>query len=102
MKYDALKEKLDNPPWSDCSCHLTMGEAAQAITDLEAEIARLRDVLENIMVGGNHLALLIGANHPPYTAESEDALRHYGAGDTYEIWCCWRSIMQARQALEGE
>lgn len=65
-----------------------------------AKVDALRRALDSVLVGGNHLALLIGAAHPPYTATCEDALRHYGAGDTYEIWCCWRAIMHARDACK--
>lgn len=69
------------------------------ITALEAMCETLAGALELVMVGGNHLALLIGVDHPPRTASHEDALAHYGAGDAYEIWCCWRTIMDASQAL---
>ena len=68
------------------------------LSALEA-VPVMKEALEDIMVGGNHLALLIGADHPPYTSDPQEALEHYGAGDTYEVWCCWRSIMLARQAL---
>lgn len=59
----------------------------------------LRNAIVAVLTGGNHLALLIGADHPPYEADPETALQHYGAGDTYEVWCCWRTIMQLRDAL---
>jgi hypothetical protein len=71
-------------------------QPAEANARLIAAAPELLAALEGIMVGGNHLALLIGADHPPYTAEPLAALEHYGAGDTYEVWCCWRAIMQAR------
>ena len=58
------------------------------IAERDAEIARIR-------IGGNHLGLLIGADHPPHTASCDDALEHYGAGEKYEIWCCWKAIMEA-------
>jgi len=54
----------------------------------------LADAIDKALVGGNHLALLIGADHPPHTASSDDALEHYGAGDIYDIWCAWRSLMR--------
>lgn len=60
----------------------------------------LRAALDKVMIGGNHVALLIGAFHPPYTASHDEALKHYGAGDQYEAWCCWRTIMEARDVLE--
>lgn len=70
------------------------------------DVARLRklgdgmaEALAGVMLSGNHLALLIGADHPSYSARPSDALEHYGAGDQYEIWCAWRAIMHARTAL---
>lgn len=84
----------------------TLRQAATRITALEAREAELVEALDSVMVGGNHLALLIGTDHPPFTTEPFAALEHYGASDTYEIWCCWRSIMLARATLakhrEGE
>ena len=43
-----LVERLENPGWSNCNCHLTMEEAATRITALEAEKAELVGVLERI------------------------------------------------------
>lgn len=82
--------------WADCE------EAAAEIERLRAENAALREALDGVMIGGNHVALLIGADHPPHTASHDDALTHYGAGRQYEAWCCWRSIMHARAALEDK
>jgi hypothetical protein len=73
---------------------------ARRIAELHERIEQLEAAFDGVLIGGNHLALLIGAGHPPYTATPGYALEHYGSGDTYEIWCCWRSIMQARQALQ--
>lgn len=61
----------------------------------------LEAAIRSIMIGGNHVALLIGTDHPDYTETHDAALAHYGAGDQYEAWCCWRSIMCARDALES-
>lgn len=68
---------------------------------LRAEVARLREALRSVLIGGNHLATIIG-DHPPHTASHDEALEHYGAGDAYEAWCCWRAIMNARSALSQE
>jgi len=60
----------------------------------------MREALEKVMVGGNHLGLIIGVDHPPYTASHEEARTHYAdAIWTYEAWCCWKTIMEARPAL---
>lgn len=75
----------------------------QLLTDennkLRAENEKLRAALESIMVGGNSLAQIIGADHPPHGTPYNEALAHYGSGVKYEAWCCWNSIMQARAAL---
>lgn len=63
------------------------------------EIEKLRAALQSVMVGGNHLACVIGPNHLLHTASYEDALKHYGPGDIYDVWCCWKNIMEARAAL---
>lgn len=67
-----------------------------------AEIARLRAALESVMIGGNSLAIVIGADHPPHGTPHSEALAHYGSGVKYEAWCCWNAIMLARAALGGE
>lgn len=69
--------------------------------ELEAadEIEKLRAALQSVMVGGNHLACVIGPNHLLHSASYEDALKHYGPGDIYDVWCCWKNIMEARAAL---
>jgi hypothetical protein len=63
--------------------------------------AKLEAAIRAIMVGGNHLVGLIGADHPSYRASYAEALRHYGQDrqGEYDAWCCWRSIMQAREFL---
>ena len=79
---------------------------AKEATDLEAaqaRIAELEGALERVMVGGNHLALIIGADHPPFDAGVIWAMNVYGAStDKYNAWCCWSEIMKARAALEGK
>ena len=62
-------------------------------------VPEMMEALESVLIGGNHLGLVIGADHPPHTATHEDAQRHYGAGDKYEVWCCWQAIMNARADL---
>lgn len=61
--------------------------------------------LQRVLVGGNHLALLIGADHPPHTANHETARAHYHihrkGQDAYEAWCCWKTIMELRDAIEA-
>jgi hypothetical protein len=67
---------------------------------LKNENAQLKAALQSVMIGGNHLASIIGPDaHLPHTALYADALEHYGAGAKYDAWCCWKSIMDARDAV---
>ena len=75
-------------------------EYRKKIAEQAAEIERLRAALEDVMIGGNSLAQIIGADHPPHGTPYSEALAHYGGGVKYEAWCCWNTIMQARAALE--
>lgn len=68
--------------------------------ELKNENAQLKAALQSVMIGGNHLASILGPDdHLEHTASYENALKHYGAGDKYEVWCCWKSIMDARDAV---
>jgi len=109
-RYKSTDEYVNAPKWAAVSEHRngSLWESfhrgwAVAERFHVAEIERLQKALESVLVGGNHLALLIGTNHPPYTASHDEALRHYKLEpdhDTYEAWCCWRAIMQARDVLK--
>lgn len=65
--------------------------------------------LQRVLIGGNHLALLIGADHPLHTVDHQTALTHYHSGrgragrgqDAYEAWCCWKTIMELRDAIDA-
>lgn len=77
--------------------------AANQALENGAAAALLRCLLKDILIGGNHLALLIGHDHPPHTATDDEANEHYCCilrqPDLYDIWLCWRSIMRARDIL---
>ncbi len=57
------------------------------------------EALRHVLIGGNHVALLIGSDHPPYAATHDEAREHYEMQEQYEAWCCWRTVMYARDAL---
>ena len=71
-----------------------MKEAADRIEQLEA-------ALQRVMIGGNHLATIIGTTHPQAGTHHAGALEFYGPGQQYDAWCCWNAIMAARAALEA-
>lgn len=63
-------------------------------------LAEVVEAAEKVLIGGNHLACLIG-NHPPYGTAPEIVRKHYlpHHQDMYEAWCCWNEIMLFREAL---
>jgi hypothetical protein len=65
-----------------------------------ARIEQLEAALQKVMIGGNHLATIIGATHPQAGTHPAGALEFYGPGHQYDAWCCWNAIMVARAALE--
>ena len=66
----------------------------------EAKLAKAVEALEGCMIGGNHLVTWLPENHLPADTDPLAALVRHGAGVSHDIWCCWRSIMQARATLE--
>ncbi len=68
---------------------------------LRLKLEELEKGLRSVMIGGNHLGLVIGADHPPYTASFDAARAHYGPGDKYEVWNCWRNMMLVRDQLDA-
>lgn len=87
-----ISDRLVDRPLSD-----------RLVDRLRGRISDLESALHLVLVGGNHCALLIGAAHPPADASHETARRHYaGRQDAYEAWCCWQTIMMARDVLGNE
>ena len=80
---------------ADAAIALVSGEQADRIEQLEG-------ALREVMVGGNHLATIIGATHPQAGTHHAAALEFYGPGHQYDAWCCWNAIMAARAALGEE
>lgn len=98
---DELRGWKEVPGMSDDAIRklFLMDEAAD-------RLERYQTALKSMLIGGNHLAnVLIGRLGPgfakefPPTREPDEALRLMGAGDDYEVWCCWRAIMLARNGL---
>lgn len=79
-------------------------EAADRIESLEAELEKAREALEEIGIGGNHLAhQLVTRVGPGFSEEylpeddPEIVLRRLGATVEYDMWCAWAAIMRARR-----
>jgi hypothetical protein len=100
---DDLVKKLravDHLSVEDCFLQSPLyGDAADRIEALEAKLAKTEKALEGCMIGGNHLVTWLPENHLPADTDPLAALVRHGAGVSHDIWCCWRSIMQARAAL---
>ena len=69
--------------------------------DAADRIEQLEAALQKVMIGGNHLATIIGATHPQAGTHPAGALEFYGPGHQDDAWCCWNAIMEARAALEA-
>ena len=76
-------------------------ELLPIVKEQAARIAQLEAALQKVMIGGNHLATIIGATHPQAGTHPAGALKFYGPGHQYDAWCCWNAIMVARAALEA-
>jgi hypothetical protein len=81
----------------------------ELVSEAADTIARQRVALEIMMIGGNHLASHRTDRWIDYPLDGltraeqcEHALRRLGATPEYDMWCCWSSIMQARDLLTGE
>ena len=72
------------------------------IAELEAKLAKAREGLEGVFIGGNHLALIIGVDHPTYTTDHFEALEFYGEDrlTEYNAWSAWAAIMRVRLTLK--
>lgn len=67
---------------------------------LRADNERLRAACERMMIGGNHIATYKTERWPHYGSDCWVALERLGAGQEYDMWCCWNAIMCARDTLE--
>lgn len=59
---------------------------------LRDQIQQLRDAIELMLIGGNHLALYHNELWPTYNTCHSIALKRLGAGLQYDMWCCWNAI----------
>jgi len=73
---------------------------AEFIAEQAATIKALLEALDGVMIGGNHLAGLLPMDNVSYESDPATALEQMGSGMDYEVWCCWRSIMRARDAVD--
>ena len=71
---------------------------------LQAENARLREVLRPFIYTGNiEQGYRIGQNPPPPTASEEDAFVHYGGNEFhFRQWLQWRAVKIGRELLGEE
>jgi len=74
---------------------------------LEARLAMAVEALENIFIGGNHLAssliYLLGADDdtfPPYGTDPKDAMEVIEDPIKYDLWMCWMTMMRERDKLD--
>lgn len=74
--------------------------AAALIRELSEVRQKLANSLFRLSVAGNHVALVIGADHPPYTESENVAGEHYGSDmDKLNSWICWSIIMDETRTV---
>jgi hypothetical protein len=98
--YDECSAVMNDAATAIEGLSANMAYAARLLGEQTAKIERLEAALREVMVGGNHLAIIIGATHPQAGTHHAGALEFYGPGQQYDAWCCWNAIMAARTALE--
>lgn len=80
----------------------TDADVDDIIAEKDARIAALEAALRRCMIGGNHLPMIFGVDHPHAGVDHEVACAFFGYGHAYEAWCCWNAIMQAGDVLDGD
>lgn len=63
--------------------------------------ARLLAAVERMGIGVNHIATYRTDRWPDYGSACDAALEKLGAGQEYDMWCCWNAAMCARDELAG-
>lgn len=105
-----VSDKVADQMWDDGKAIVQeLCDAKAEINTLGAENLKLRAAIQQIAVGGNHLAsYAVISGWPHYKLDGltreqqcEHALRSLGAGWRYDMWCCWSAIMQARDAVDA-
>lgn len=67
-----------------------------------AEFLTLGRCIDNVLVAHHGLRASLKAPHPPWTATMADALRHYGAGPVFALWCECQAVEALRIAWTGK
>lgn len=108
---DQLLNRLKLKYAGDCKCgncqlvpYDLLEKTIQVLTNHPAS-GSPAGVPEGVLTGGNHLASILirqlggdfSEKYPP-DLDPESALRSLCATDTYDIWCAWAAIMNARNA----
>lgn len=81
---------------------IELTKAARKVAELESQNTALREALEDVMTGGNHLAshlIDIGKGKMPNDYASYGEARRIHGIEYADVWICWRKIMDARPAL---
>jgi hypothetical protein len=95
-------DEYGNGPIDVCRAH---EEWCRSLLEAEkAKVVRLVEAGDRVLIGSNHAALLIGADHPPASSSCDEARAHYYATknpDAYEAWCCWKTIWEFGDVLSA-
>ena len=66
------------------------------------QIARMRGLLDRVMVSANHLATHVDLDGPTWRGSYDEGLAYYGTTPAYDAWCCWKGIMLVREDMKRD
>lgn len=70
-------------------------------SDAVKMVHKLQAALEKTQIGVNHIATYRTDKWPDYGTDHEVVLEALGAGQDYDMWCCWNAAMVARDELNS-
>jgi hypothetical protein len=80
---------------------LAVAALTAALAEHEDENERLRGALTKTQIGVNHIASYRTDRWPNYGTDTNMALSILGAGQEYDMWCCWNAAMCARDQVDN-
>lgn len=95
---EAIQEAIDKAVYPfEFALH---AKTSELYPDLQAEIVRLKKAVERMGIGVNHIATYRTDAWPDYGTSPLSALDKLGAGQEYDMWCCWNAAMCVRDDLD--
>jgi hypothetical protein len=67
-----------------------------------AEFLNLTRCIDNVLVAHHGLRQSLKAPHPPFHVSMTAALKHYGPGPVFHLWCECKAVEELRLAWTGK